>query len=277
MNIKGKKIALVLGGGGALAAFEVGVIRWMKENNAHIVGCYGTSAGALNSALLSQDNYEGLEALWGSFSENNSFFKQWPLGIFQSYWKRAALNPAPLYKLIEKYTDPSKILKSGIRFGAIMTNMSLGTKESYILSKENLPEFKRVLEASSAVQSIFPPVQIKDYLYGDGGLTENVPLELAKNDVSNSKANSFVVVSCSKVLDPILPANANYFRYLIRTIDILLNDRERSGLDKLDSDTILIEPGKESGFFSILDTRQESIQKLINLGYDRAKTLFQSS
>ncbi|EPG76099.1 phospholipase, patatin family [Leptospira fainei serovar Hurstbridge str. BUT 6] len=277
MNIKGKKISLVLGGGGALAAFEVGVIRWLKENNAHIVGSYGTSAGALNSALLAQDDYKGLEALWGSFTEKKTFFKQWPLGIFQSYWKRAALNPAPLYKLIEKYTDPSKILRSGIRFGAIMTNMSLGTKESYILSKENLSEFRKALEASSAVQSIFPPVQINDYLYGDGGLTENVPLELAKKDISNSNADLFVVISCSKVLDPVLPANANYFRYLIRTIDILLNDRERSGLDKLEPDTILIEPDKGSGFFSILDTRQESLQKLIGLGYDRAKTLFQSS
>ena len=56
--------ALVLSGGGALGAFEAGVIQALKDNGQEFDLVCGTSIGAINAALVSQDKIDGLTSLW---------------------------------------------------------------------------------------------------------------------------------------------------------------------------------------------------------------------
>ncbi|MBE5906820.1 MAG: patatin-like phospholipase family protein [Lachnospiraceae bacterium] len=61
-----EKIGLVLAGGGAKGAYEIGVWKFLKECGLeeHICCVSGTSVGALNAALFAGSDYETAERIW---------------------------------------------------------------------------------------------------------------------------------------------------------------------------------------------------------------------
>ena len=57
-----KEYGIVLEGGGARGAYQIGVWKALKEAGVKIKGIAGTSVGALNGALMCMDDYgESLE------------------------------------------------------------------------------------------------------------------------------------------------------------------------------------------------------------------------
>ena len=58
--------ALVLGGGGAKGAYEVGAIAALEELGIRAGSVFGTSVGALNAAMYAQGDMGIAEALWSS-------------------------------------------------------------------------------------------------------------------------------------------------------------------------------------------------------------------
>ena len=58
--------ALVLGGGGAKGAYEIGAIAALNELGIQAGSVYGVSVGALNAAMYAQGDLERAEALWAS-------------------------------------------------------------------------------------------------------------------------------------------------------------------------------------------------------------------
>ena len=59
-----KEFGLVLAGGGTKGAYEVGVWKALKELNINITAIAGTSIGALNAALILQDDFEKIFYVW---------------------------------------------------------------------------------------------------------------------------------------------------------------------------------------------------------------------
>lgn len=49
---------LVLGGGGAKGSYEIGVWKALKELEIPLIAVTGTSVGALNGAMIVQDDYD---------------------------------------------------------------------------------------------------------------------------------------------------------------------------------------------------------------------------
>lgn len=85
----GKRTGLILSGGGARAAYQVGVLRAIAD--AHPPGCHipfniicGTSAGGLNAAGLAThagcfaDGVAMLERVWGNFRTHQVYRTDWP-------------------------------------------------------------------------------------------------------------------------------------------------------------------------------------------------------
>ena len=72
-HIKDREYGLVLSGGGAKGAFEIGVWRWLVRTGLihKITGISGTSVGALNSILFACTTLEEAEDIWLSITQDD--------------------------------------------------------------------------------------------------------------------------------------------------------------------------------------------------------------
>ncbi len=68
-----REYGLVLSGGGAKGAFEIGVWRWLEKTGLmdKITGISGTSVGALNSLLFSRVSLEEAEEIWRAIRQDD--------------------------------------------------------------------------------------------------------------------------------------------------------------------------------------------------------------
>lgn len=62
---------LVLGGGGAKGAYEIGVWKALRELDVPIKAVTGTSVGALNGAIIVQGDFDVAYELWTTISIEN--------------------------------------------------------------------------------------------------------------------------------------------------------------------------------------------------------------
>ncbi len=141
--------ALILPGGGARAAYQVGVIKALatlhgnREYNPYRILC-GTSAGAINAVALATkaENFgkaaDWLESLWLNLSTDQIYRSDW-LGVMSNAWRLllslfnsgiavgrpvALLDNSPLHELLRKNLD----------FGAISENIAAGHVEALSLT-----------------------------------------------------------------------------------------------------------------------------------------------
>ena len=132
-----KEYALVLEGGGAKGAYQIGAIKALLEDDYKFNTVIGTSIGAINAAFIAQGDIDKIENLWKtlSFKElmdiNNDIIesvltKQINMKVIKEL--RVSLNKALKAKgidtilmrnLLEEYLDEEKIRKSNIRFGLV--------------------------------------------------------------------------------------------------------------------------------------------------------------
>lgn len=63
-----KEYGIVLEGGGAKGAYQIGVWKALREHGIRIRGIAGASVGALNGALMCEDDFETAERLWSTIS-----------------------------------------------------------------------------------------------------------------------------------------------------------------------------------------------------------------
>lgn len=177
--------ALVLSGGGARGAWQVGALKYLyvDEGNKYDI-ISGVSVGALNGAFLSQYDkgsgiqaYAELENLWLELS-NNKIYRKWYYGILGTIpaaWKPSIYTTKPLRKLIKDNIDPSKYTERLFSLGAVRRDTG---EYKFWHSAED--DFERNLYdyilASSAVPGYFPPHKIGSSLYLDGGIRELSPV-----------------------------------------------------------------------------------------------------
>lgn len=68
-----KEYGIVLEGGGARGAYQIGVWKALREVGIKIKGVAGTSVGALNGALICMDDLEKAEEIWGNMTYSTVF------------------------------------------------------------------------------------------------------------------------------------------------------------------------------------------------------------
>ncbi|MCA3642640.1 MAG: patatin-like phospholipase family protein [Methylobacterium sp.] len=194
-------IDLALQGGGSHGAFSWGVLdRLMEEDWLIIEGISGTSAGAMNAAVLASGFAKGgaegarlsLEAFWRKVSEGARFspFQRSPLDVLMGRWSLdrspmflAAdmmsrvfspydLNPMgtnPLAGILSAIIDFEALSKGPIKLFVTATNVHTGRGRVF-----RNPELTvDVLLASACLPSMFQAVEIDGEKYWDGGYSGN--------------------------------------------------------------------------------------------------------
>ncbi len=208
-------IDLALQGGGSHGAFTWGVLdRILEEPGVRIDGISGTSAGAMNAAVLVDGYAEGgpegartaLDRFWRKISEGARFspFQRGPLDILLGRWtldhspvfiamdmiarlvSPYDLNPGgfnPLRDILAECVHFERLTKAPIKLFVNATNVHTGRGRVF-RNAEITPD---VLLASACLPQLFQAVEIDDEPYWDGGYSGNptimpLVLECASRD-----------------------------------------------------------------------------------------------
>ena len=213
-----KRIGLALGGGGALALSEIGVLRWMEENHVPVDVIAGTSMGSLLGALyatghtpaqmaalttdkvfgqvfrisadFNKQNFrrrEDSRFLPGGFTFGLKHGVSVRNGVLLDYGLNEFLNTQFL-----PYGAEFSFDNLPLPFRCVATDILVGREA--VFAHGPLAEAVR---ASISIPGVFPPLEDGGHIYVDGALTENLPTDLVKREL-----HADVVLAVSLPLTP---------------------------------------------------------------------------
>jgi NADPH-dependent 2,4-dienoyl-CoA reductase/sulfur reductase-like enzyme/predicted acylesterase/phospholipase RssA len=222
LNQAAVQTVLVLQGGGALGAFECGVVKALEEQEIHADFVAGVSIGAFNAAIIAANPGKAtaaLEAFWRDLSLNTPDIPNEELrratsslqtlvfgspNFFRPRWFEPILSPAqvptswtsfydpsPLKATLSKYVAFEKLRDSPVRL--VLTAVDVETGQLTIFDSyvdEITPE--HVL-ASGSLPPGFSWTTIDGRHYWDGGLVSNSPLDQVVEVGGLTWKNVFIV------------------------------------------------------------------------------------
>jgi NTE family protein len=194
-------VDLALQGGGAHGAFTWGVLdRLIEEPWLQIDGISGTSAGAMNAAVMASGWEHGridgakaaLEAFWKAVADAGRYspMQRGPLALLSGRWtlenspmymasevmtrmfspyELNPLNMHPLRRILDETVDFACLAAAPMRLFITATNVRTGTGRVF-RNAEITPE---VLLASACLPTMYQAVEIDGEHYWDGGYVGN--------------------------------------------------------------------------------------------------------
>ncbi|MEI3526552.1 MAG: patatin-like phospholipase family protein [Bacilli bacterium] len=185
------KIGLALAGGGSLGAYQVGILKYLKEKNWHFDVVTGTSVGAINGALVVTDDIEELEKLWLEISNDKIMLNGMDLNkelltelnpdhifkFLKTFGTLKGVKITPFKELCKKYINPVKIQQSACEFGTICVDFPKLVEEKIDMKKIDEHLVLPFIHASSACYPVFPIEKINDKKYIDGFYKNNLPID----------------------------------------------------------------------------------------------------
>jgi len=164
------RVGLVLGGGAARGFAHVGVIRVLEREKIPIDLIVGTSVGSLVGAIYA-DKKNSFELEWTAFSlEEKDLFDYTFISPTQGFVRGERLEEFVLKKLSARDFQQLKV-----PLAAVATDIQNG--EMVVLQNGSLA---RAIRASSSIPGIFIPVRHQGRLLVDGGVLNNVPVDVAR-------------------------------------------------------------------------------------------------
>ncbi|AYW47634.1 hypothetical protein C7K38_04110 [Tetragenococcus osmophilus] len=183
--------ALVLSGGGARGAYQIGAWRALKELGISFEMITSTSVGTLNAALIMMNDETKAQQLWYKISTEqilafpqaaatNYSFKQLTRqlrSLSKTAMKEKGVSTLPLQKLMVQTLDEAKLKTSSIKFYICTTRLK-GLKEK-VVAIHSIKQSWKWLTASAAFFPAMQPVRIQGEDYVDGGYRNDFPLDVA--------------------------------------------------------------------------------------------------
>ncbi|AXI60434.1 hypothetical protein DLD99_08105 [Pseudomonas kribbensis] len=281
------KVGLVLSGGAARGLAHIGVLKALEEQGIKIDAIAGTSMGAVVGGLYAsgykideleklalnidwqqalsdappredvpfrrkQDDRDFLVKQKLSFRDDGSLGL--PLGVIQG--QNLALL---LESLLAHTSDTRDFDKLPIPFRAVATDIANG--EKVVFRKGHLPQ---VIRASMSIPAVFAPVELDGRLLVDGGMTDNIPLDVAREmgvdvaivvDIGTPLRNRKQLTTVVDVLN--------------QSITLMTRRNSEEQLAALHPNDVLIQPPLAS--FGATDFGRA--EEMIDAGYRAAKAL----
>ena len=186
---------VVLEGGGARGAYQIGALKAVTEAGIRIGAVAGASVGALNGAFLCMGDLKAAEELWGNLAysqilnvEDETIRAIKTLGLKASTVPQLmaearkvvsgrGLDITPFKELLEKYVDEEKIRSSPCDL--YVTSLSVTDRREVVFDVKQAPSgtIKDVLLASAFFPA-FKNEKLGGKTYLDGGSVNNVPVNL---------------------------------------------------------------------------------------------------
>ncbi len=247
--------ALILQGGGALGAFECGVVKALEEARIFPDIVAGVSIGAFNGAIIAsnpQHATQALEAFWADLSvavmtmpfacsERAAAAMQILAfgvpGFFTPRWLPSAgtlpelpanwtsyYDTAPMRELLAKYVDFPSLATSPVRLLISAVDVETAAFEVFDSYVDKITADH--LLASGSLPPGFPWTVVDGKAYWDGGIVSNSPLDLVNERCGPDGKRVFIV----DLFSGASPLPSNLVEVLLRRDEIVYSDRVRGDL-----------------------------------------------
>lgn len=177
-----RKLALVLSGGGSRGAYQCGVWQALVELGIKPDIVVGVSVGAINGAMVMQEDVIKTANLWREM-ETSMIFDVSSDAQMQDFAKEFVINRGAgstgLQTMLKEYVDEKFIRESNTDFGLL--TVEFPSMKPHYLWKEDIPEGK-LCDYITASASAFPAIhthEIDGKEFIDGGYENNLPLSMA--------------------------------------------------------------------------------------------------
>jgi NTE family protein len=201
------KIGLALGGGAARGFAHIGVIKVLEAQGIVPDIVVGTSAGSVVGALYAAGN-NGFALQKMALEMEEGAISDWSVPFFSR--SSGVLKGEALQNYVNKAVHNLPLEKMKISFGAVATDLRTGTPMVFRQGNTGL-----AVRASSAVPSVFQPVEVGGHTYVDGGLVSPVPVRIARE----MGADFVIAVNISSQPD-VQPASSS-LEVLLQTFAIM--------------------------------------------------------
>jgi NTE family protein len=261
------RIGLVLSGGGARGAAHVGVLKVLEQLHIPIDAIAGTSMGAVVGGLYASGlSPREIESIMTSLNwqdafrdrppredltfrrkqEDQNFLVKFPLGIRGSRIQlpKGLIQGQKLNQTLRRLTLPVATVANFDQlptpFRAVATDLESG--DAVIMNSGDLTS---AMHASMSAPGVFSPVERDGRLLVDGGIAENVPIDVARE----MGVDILIVVD---VGTPLLKRDKLSSAPVIsnQMLAIMIQHNSRVQLAKMTPNDVLIEPalGATSAF-----------------------------
>lgn len=230
-----KKIGIVLGGGGAKGAFQIGALEQLmakiKDDGDQLVAVSGTSIGAMNGAFVASGQFDLLKKIWLGFTEKNCpLIQSGKLGPVAGLFLRGySYKSEPVYKFFKDNLDVSALVRSNIEYcntrvclsdgatllGGTFTSACAETKKDHDIISE--------IMASMSAIPLVPSVPVYGENCVDGGFRDTIPVKALLSTAG--KLDVVYVITCNPTNRVAYPKNLdNTVKSLWSKIKFVYND-----------------------------------------------------
>jgi NTE family protein len=276
----GKKVGLVLEGGGALGLAHIGVIQWLEEHRVPVTYVAGTSMGGLVGGLYATGHSSAeIKELIKTIDWDQVLQGQTPYKNFSFRRKQdAAEYPNRLEFGLKKGLQFPEGFNSGQEVMMILDRVALPyseikdfnelptpfacvstdlvTNQPYVFRQGSL---STALRSTMSLPGIFDPIRWNGHIFADGGLMDNLPVDVAKS--MGADLTIAVHLETAKV-DP--KATMSSFGVLGRSISVVIAANELRSMEK--ADMLISVPLEKFG-----SLQYNRVEELIKIGYAAAE------
>jgi len=273
------KIGLVLQGGGALGLAHVGVITWLEEHHIPVDYVAGTSMGGLvggvyatgHNATEMRHIVQGIpwddvlsprtpfqDLSFRRKEDEHDYPNTLEFGIRKGLQFPEGLNSGQQVTLIlDKIAAPYSEIKSfndlPTPFACVASDLVSGKQKVFRSGSLAL-----ALRSTMSLPGIFTPVRTKDAIYADGGLLNNIPVDVAK------EMGADLTLAIRLAEAPTTPdASLSSFAVLGDSLSVMINANELHNIET--ADILVSVPLQKYGALDF-----DKADQIIKIGYDAA-------
>jgi NTE family protein len=275
------KIGLVLEGGGALGLAHIGVLQWLYEHHVPVDLVAGTSMGGLVGGIYATGRTpDQIQELIQNVDWDQALSGQLPFRDLSYRRKEDAIEfPTRLEFGLRKGIQLPAGFNAGQQVSFILDHVALPYSE--IKSFNDLPtpfacvatdlttskqhvfhdgSLSLALRATMSLPGIFTPVRSGNNLYADGGLLNNLPVDVAQSMGAQLTVAVYLQASTFNPKQPL-----NTFSVLGQSLSVMIAANELKSLQMAD---VLVTVPLEK--YSALD--YDKAPEIVRAGYEAAES-----
>jgi len=273
------RIGVALEGGGALGLAHIGVLEWFEEHRIPVDYIAGTSMGGLVGGvyatgmrpaeirdLVSQIDWDDIlrgQALYQDLAyrrkeDLRAFSNSLQFGLRHGFSVPGGLNTGQsITYIFDRIALPYSYLETfddlPIPFRCVATDLMTGN--SHVFKDGPLGE---ALRSTMSLPALFTPVKRDHKIYADGGLLNNLPVDVVK------AMGADIVIAVSVNPGAFNPQNSqSMFSIMGRSISVMISANELRSMEMAD----LLVSVDLAGYTS---TDYKAAEKIVSRGYDAA-------